>query len=277
MALWPRLGAVPRTSLLTAYWRSVELLQPSPLCVDKPAAALCASLLPPPAAAEFSRSPLFASGQRILSVRTRFLDEWIERPAWPPVRTTKRQIVLLGAGMDTRAYRLGLSMHTTTLFEVDGDIELLNTKHDVLEAAGYRARVPIVRCAADVSDVSALSKVLTEGGLDPTVPTRWVAEGLLEYLAPECHAPLFQLAARLGGARGSGFAAQVLEPSFGDHVESLGVELPYQRLVPVDDVLVDLVSAGWGQIHAFSAPYFESKYSRRPHDGFSIVVASAES
>jgi methyltransferase (TIGR00027 family) len=83
-------------------------------------------------------------------VRTRFLDNWLERPHWPPVRTTRRQVCLLGAGMDTRAYRLGLGS-STTIFEVE-DADLLELKHAVLAKAGHRPRSRVIPCAADTQD-----------------------------------------------------------------------------------------------------------------------------
>ncbi|KAL3932844.1 MAG: hypothetical protein SGPRY_000538 [Prymnesium sp.] len=165
--------AVQQTSLLTAYWRAIELKQGNPpLCFDQQAVTLCDNLLDPELEEKFLRSPLLRDGTDLLAVRTRCLDDWIEQPCWPPVHTTKRQIVLLGAGMDTRAYRLGLSMHTTKIFEVDSDVALLESKHAALEAAGHRARVPIERCQADVSDADACGAALEAAGLDATVPTR---------------------------------------------------------------------------------------------------------
>jgi methyltransferase (TIGR00027 family) len=49
-----------------------------------------------------------------LAIRTRFFDDWLQRIVGPPLR----QIVFLGAGMDTRAFRLPWP-DSVQLWEID--------------------------------------------------------------------------------------------------------------------------------------------------------------
>ncbi|MGW0179687.1 SAM-dependent methyltransferase [Nocardia sp. NPDC003345] len=88
------------------------------------------------------------------------------------------QIVLLGAGLDTRVFRLGLPAGTV-FFEVDLP-ELFEFKEPVL--AANAARPDCVRrvVAADLRDDWAA--VLAGRGFRPEVPTLWVDEGVLGYL-----------------------------------------------------------------------------------------------
>ena len=272
----PVLSAVQQTSLLTAFWRDLEARSASPLCHDTQAGAILAALLSPSTRAAFEASPLLDVGREILAVRTRVIDDWLERPMWPPLRTTKRQVVLLGAGMDSRAYRLGLGPSTTTVFEVDSDAAVLEAKYRVCHEAGHRSRVPVVSCAADLRDARSCRTALLDAGLDPRVPTRWVLEGLLEYLPAERHVELFTMASTTAGAPGSSIVAQALQPSFAAHVAALGAsELPYEPLVAVEETLAALRGAGWRSPRAECGRELAARFGRDVHPGFSLVFAEA--
>jgi len=89
-----------------------------------------------------------------------------------------RQAVLLGAGMDTRAYRLDLPKDLT-MWEIDRSAPL-EYKERVLgvRAAGARChRVPVM---ADLSE--AWDRKLTESGFHPELPAVWLVEGVWLYL-----------------------------------------------------------------------------------------------
>jgi methyltransferase (TIGR00027 family) len=89
-----------------------------------------------------------------------------------------RQIVMLGAGLDTHAFRLGLpaSVH---LFEIDLP-ELFAFKERVLQEQGA---VPSCRRSVVPADLRGnWSAALLEAGFQATIPTRWVDGGVLGYL-----------------------------------------------------------------------------------------------
>ncbi|WP_228821554.1 SAM-dependent methyltransferase [Nocardia cyriacigeorgica] len=91
------------------------------------------------------------------------------------------QIVLLGAGLDTRAFRLGLApgIH---FFELDLP-ELFAFKEPLL--ASHDARPTCVRrvVAADLREDWA--KAVRESGFRVDWPTQWIDEGVLGYLPRE--------------------------------------------------------------------------------------------
>ena len=85
-----------------------------------------------------------------------------------------RQVVDLGAGLDTRAFRLRLPPELPW-FEIDHPATFA-FKEPVLERAGAEAVCRRHVIAADLSDDWATA--LTAAGFRPDIPTAWVAEGL---------------------------------------------------------------------------------------------------
>jgi len=106
--------------------------------------------------------------------RTPFYDQRVLRA----VDAGCRQVVLLGAGLDSRAFRLGLG-EDVTVFELD-QAPVLDFKQAVLGEHGAVptcARVPV---RVDLRD--DWPRTLSAAGFDASRPAAWVAEGLLMYL-----------------------------------------------------------------------------------------------
>ncbi|UGT56501.1 SAM-dependent methyltransferase [Nocardia asteroides] len=94
-----------------------------------------------------------------------------------------RQIVLLGAGLDTRAFRMDLPADVT-VFELDLP-ELFAFKEPVLRAAGAR---PTARRHVLPLDLRAdWSTALRAKGFRADLPTHWIDEGALGYLSVAEH------------------------------------------------------------------------------------------
>ncbi|MFE1910070.1 class I SAM-dependent methyltransferase [Streptomyces anandii] len=107
-------------------------------------------------------------------IRTKFLDDLLLRASASGIR----QVVLLGAGMDSRAYRMDWPVGTR-LFEVD-TAPPLDFKASVLRQEGAVARCERITVAVDLRE--DWPGALAAAGHDPAVPTVWIAEGLLIYL-----------------------------------------------------------------------------------------------
>jgi methyltransferase (TIGR00027 family) len=134
-------------------------------------------------------------------VRHRFFDEFLLARAAEGVR----QVVLLAAGLDTRAFRLPWPA-AVRLFELD-QASVLSYKETILQDAGAspnceRRTVPI-----DLRDDWA-SRLL-ELGYDPAAPAVWIAEGLLFYLSDAAVAQLLGTAAGLASP-GSALGADTM-------------------------------------------------------------------
>jgi len=119
-------------------------------------------------------------------LRARFFDDLLER--WARTEGAK-QVVLLGAGLDTRAFRLQWPP-ATVVFEVDRDA-VLEYKEQVLSRDG--ATLTCARRACVPGDLTGQDWPvrLLDAGLDPSQASVWLAEGLLFYFAPEDIAALF--------------------------------------------------------------------------------------
>ncbi len=163
-----------------------------------------------PWAAEFLRAAGFTGGPpgdgplgRLLPdwavVRTRFYDEYLTGAA----RAGCRQVVLLGAGLDTRAFRLDWPTGTH-VFEV-GEPALLAFKEHVLDgtppSCGRRSTV-----GADPAGPDWGGELLA-AGLDPRRPTAWLCETDLYHLPPETVESLVGTMTELS-APGSTFGAE---------------------------------------------------------------------
>ncbi|HET6504103.1 MAG TPA: SAM-dependent methyltransferase [Amycolatopsis sp.] len=119
-------------------------------------------------------NPLWGRLGRYFGLRTRVLDDFLLRR----VHAGARQVVLLGAGLDTRAFRLDWP-RDCVVFEIDQE-EVLTFKQRVLD--GLRVTPGVTRrpIAADLREDWAAT--LLAVGFDPVMPSAWLAEGLLLYL-----------------------------------------------------------------------------------------------
>jgi methyltransferase (TIGR00027 family) len=109
-------------------------------------------------------------------LRTRFFDDYLTSAC----DNGCGQVVLLAAGLDTRAFRLDWPA-TTRLFEIDLP-EVMAFKEPVLSRRYAQPRCRRTVVAADLR--AAWPQHLTAAGFEPDAATAWLAEGLLSYLSP---------------------------------------------------------------------------------------------
>lgn len=119
----------------------------------------------------------------MMAVRTRFFDDFFVQSADAGVR----QFVILAAGLDSRAYRLGWPQGST-VYEIDQP-NVIEFKTRTL--AEFGATPTAMRRAVAVDLRDDWPAALRESGFDETKPTAWSAEGLLIYLPPEAQDRLF--------------------------------------------------------------------------------------
>ena len=168
------LEGVGGTGLTVAAVRAGETARPDRLFADPLAAAFAAAGGLEPGDGPAGRRGV---GLRVWVVaRTLFLDDLLAEAT----RRGCRQVVLLGAGFDARAFRLPWPIGTRC-FEVDTP-DVLGPKDQVLAAEHAVPGCERVVVPCDLRD--DWPAALRDAGLDPARPTAWIAEGLLVYLAP---------------------------------------------------------------------------------------------
>ncbi|KAG7536745.1 putative S-adenosyl-L-methionine-dependent methyltransferase [Arabidopsis suecica] len=121
----------------------------------------------------------------ILAVRTLWFDTRIQA-ALESFHGEAAQVVLLGAGMDARSYRLNC-LNKSDVFEVDFQ-DVLETKASLVQAAVNSrddlkmTAKSLVRVAIDIRDNDWFEQ-LKKSGFLPDINTVWVLEGILYYLS----------------------------------------------------------------------------------------------
>jgi methyltransferase (TIGR00027 family) len=111
-------------------------------------------------------------------LRTRFFDDFLQRIT---SQNGIRQVVLLAAGLDTRAFRLNWP-EQTRLFELDQPA-VLQYKEQILYSAG--AQPTCTRQTIEVNLTDPWQETLIQTGFDPQQPSGWLLEGFLFYLSNE--------------------------------------------------------------------------------------------
>jgi methyltransferase (TIGR00027 family) len=208
-------------------------------------------------------NPLWGGLGRYFGLRTRVYDDYLLRSADAGVR----QFVLLGAGLDTRALRLGWPSGCD-VFEVDRP-GVLAFKHTVVDGLGARPTAALTSVGVDLCDDWA--GALVDAGFDPSVPTAWLAEGVLLYLSSAAERRLVSAVHRLS-TPGSTLAYEVKmdrESARGSAVyaatrREMGIDL--FGLIdgePRPDSIADLIALGWSATSHLPSG-FSARYGRRP-------------
>jgi methyltransferase (TIGR00027 family) len=134
------------------------------------------------------------------AVRTHFFDAYFIAAAEAGIR----QVVILAAGLDTRAYRLAWP-DGTVVYEIDLP-KVLQYKTETL--ANHGAEPSTTLRAVPVDLRHDWPKALRDAGFDENVPTAWLAEGLLPFLPAQAQEAMFASLDDLSAA-GSGVAVEV--------------------------------------------------------------------
>ncbi|MBW0019043.1 MAG: class I SAM-dependent methyltransferase [Mycobacterium sp.] len=117
------------------------------------------------------------------AVRTHFFDAYFAETAQAGIR----QVVILAAGLDSRAYRLAWP-DDTVVYEIDLP-KVLDYKAQTLARHGAE---PITdRRAVPVDLRHDWPQALRDAGFDPARPTAWLAEGLLPFLPASAQEAMF--------------------------------------------------------------------------------------
>ena len=238
---WDITTGVGSTALFVAAARALEARRPDPLALDPFAEVFCqaaggmwSGLLDGSVSDHPLRSDEFGNHfVTFQGARTRYFDTYFHAAAAAGVR----QIVLLAAGLDSRAYRIGWPAGTT-VFELDQP-RVLEFKRQTLDREGFTPTAQRREVAVDLRDDWA--SALCDKGFRPDEPSAWIAEGLLVYLPAAAQDQLFsgidalacsgsQLAVEEGRPMDSGaFKAKLAEAEEADDMRGQWWQLVYNE------------------------------------------------
>lgn len=188
--------------------------------------------------------------------RTRYFDDYLEAA----VSSGIRQVAVLAAGLDARAYRLPW-LAGCTVYELDRP-QVLEYKRATLAQAG---REPIADRREVAVDLRGdWPKALRDSGFDSDRPTAWLIEGLLIYLTPAAQDRLFDTVHSLS-APGSRAAVEQMDPLPAEAAEALAadgesgsewVKLIYNE--PRSEATTWFTDRGWSGERVYLPDYIRS-------------------
>ena len=192
---WDITTSVGSTALFVAASRAIEGQKPEPLALDPYAEVFCRAVggewadvvddVPNDGGLR-ARLRLSDFGEHFTSfqgARTRYFDAYFKRASDVGVR----QVVILAAGLDARAYRLPWP-DGTVVYELDQP-QVLEFKREALAELGDAPLAERREVAVDLRD--DWPQALKASGFDPSRPSAWIAEGLLIYLPAAAQQQLF--------------------------------------------------------------------------------------
>lgn len=175
-------GAVSVTAAAVCNYRAVGARHPDPKLrnQDRLADRLCTPIVLPRdyalARAAIDREPEKLSGYFFVNARTLHIDAQLRRAAASGIR----QIVVLGAGYDSRAYRFHKAYPKLEFFEVDLPSMIESKKRAIQGLLGALPKhvhyVPID------FNVQTLDSVLAAAGYNAGAKTLFILEGLVMYV-----------------------------------------------------------------------------------------------
>ena len=183
------------SSQICAAWRMLEATRPEEerLFCDP----LAQHLTHPAAVQRAQSSQYFAKALSRFSIRTRYFDDFSEKTVAedPGIK----QVVILGAGMDTRAYRLNLPSRGIIVYELDRE-EVIQLKERLLNKVDETEKElhceELYRSATDLNEFGWEAPVICDG-YDWTKKSLWLIEGLLYYFDEEGVEKIFRCLRRL--------------------------------------------------------------------------------
>ncbi|MGB9221750.1 class I SAM-dependent methyltransferase [Mycobacterium sp.] len=213
-----------------------------------------------------------------MAARTSFFDQFF----LDATRAGVRQVVILAAGLDSRAWRLPWP-DGTTVYELDQP-QVLEFKSSTLAENGAQPTCDVVSVPVDLRHDWPVA--LRQAGFDASAPSVWSAEGLLPFLPAAAQELLFERVQTLGAA-GSRIAVEAPGADFLDEdaqakrresmqrVRDLMAKLEPQRDLPEvqdlwyfeerEDVDTWLARHGW-EVTVTPAEELMASYDRTPPD-----------
>jgi len=264
-----------RTAYMVAMRRAAHQIFDDPKVFDDPIAM---PILGPGAEERLRSEPRFLNrlGRAVrasMAARSRYAEDELERA----VERGAKQYVILGAGLDTFAYRNPHAQQQLRVFEVDYPATQ-EWKRERLGAANI-AIPPSVSFAPVDFEHQTLSEGLQQAGFDATKPALFSWLGVTMYLARETVMDTFRFIA--SGAPGGGVVFDYMVPretlnwthqlvydALSRRVAKAGE--PFRTFFPPEKLREELEIMGFHSIENLGAAEINARYFHNRSDGLRV-------
>jgi methyltransferase (TIGR00027 family) len=265
-------GRASKTALRVAIRRAAHQLADRPPVLDDPIAL---QLLGTGFARDLDRAMEKVAGdfRAFMAARSRYVEDHVARA----VAEGTRQYVVLGAGLDTFAYRNPFP--SLRVFEVDFPATQ-HWKHDLL----HEARIGIPESLTYVPldfEHKALAAGLAEAGFDSRRPSFFGWLGVVPYLTIDAFRATLKDVAGLPAGTGTGisfdfaFPPQTLSPPRRKVFDTLAQRVaaagePFQLFFTAEELESELHAIGFSRIEQVDSERLNELYFRNRADGLRI-------
>lgn len=263
-------GKPSRTALRVAIRRAAHQLVDRPPVLDDPIAL---RLIGPEFARDLERAShrVARDFRAFMAARSRFAEDHLAQA----VAAGVRQYVVLGAGLDTFAYRNPYS--ELRVFEADFPATQ-EWKREMLAAAGIALPANLSFVPLDLEHRTLLES-LAEGGFDAEAPafSSWL--GVVPYLTLDAFRSTLETIARVGAGSGVafdyGFPPETLTAKRREIFDRLAERVaatgePFQLFFTPEQVRAELSRAGFQRIEQVDHEGLNSLYFRERADGLKL-------
>jgi methyltransferase (TIGR00027 family) len=263
-------GRASKTALRVAIRRAAHQLMDQPLILDDPIAV---RLVGPGFARDMVRAmhPVGRDFRAFMAVRSRYVEDQLTAAVAQGVA----QYVVLGAGLDTFAYRNPFA--SLRVFEVDFPATQA-WKRALLKEAGIAAPVKLTFVPLDFEH-RALAAGLVDAGFDAGAPAFFGWLGVTPYLTLEAFRATLDAIAQLPAGTGVGFdyalAPQTLSPlgrtafdALANRVAAAGE--PFRLFFTPSKLETELRQAGFQRIEQRDSDQLNEMYFKDRADGLKL-------
>jgi methyltransferase (TIGR00027 family) len=214
---------------------------------------------------------LFPGLGNSIRARVRYFDDFVA----DAVDASLEQLVVLGAGYDTRAYRIE-GLNKIKVFEVDHP-ETQGVKIEKIKKIFGRLPEQVVYVPVDLESEDQGQKLL-ERGFDGHKKTLFVMEGLLMYLSPQAVDETLSLIVR-NSAKGSSILFDYFKDSVikgtsevGKNIRDFAAEQgePYQFGLNEGEVATFLAKRGFSQVQNVTSEDYKKAYFKGVNEGRTV-------
>ena len=239
---------VPFTARLIAYYRAQESKKDRPLIIDPLAEQLAGNL-----ESYFKTEESFRINDYPI-IRSYYVEKYLLTP-WCESRK-QSQIVMLGAGLDTRAYRfIPLKTNMHILYEIDFP-SINHYKTEILKE--LKSFCLLKRVSKDISTSKWIPSIISRG-FSNELPTFWILEGFVFYLEKDKIRTLLKEIAEISGDSSQIFVDIGLpilaEVDFGPFFKHFKWGLNEQ------DIIDFFASTGWNVSYSSADEYDHGRFA----------------